>query len=449
MKFRIIQITADRLGCFCCRRAGLGCAQIAKHQLGQFVRLTFVPDAVDVIHTHIDLAGRVIRQIGIDDALVESQLSSVRGDAEHIVHAGIHRTGMDFGSALGQLLHHRLLNLCRLCHHIVIDSLRHRKVKLVRCLDIGHFFEQSHQLRQIEELGKARSGTVAGTFRCQLNRRRSFTEGGSPAVKMSQTFLLKRVMLEIAHHGVKLGHGIADGRTRCEHHSLAAGQLIDVAAFQQHIRRFLRIRCRESGHISHLCIEKQVLEGVCLVHIEPVNAQFLKGNDIILSSGFQQFFQLGFQSFLRALHGLDGKALRTAVFQFFNTLGDFLNLFPQQPLLPFHGNGNPLKLTVPDDNGVIIAGGDARAELFAVFQLKVLFRCRQNVGRRVQPQKLRSPLLGQMIRNHKHRLVAKPQTLALHGGSDHLEGLACAHLVRQQRISAIENVCDGVQLMLP
>ena len=104
---------------------------------------------------------------------------------------------------------------------------------------------------------------------------------------------------------------------------------------------------------------------------------------------------------------------------------------------------------MPDDNGVIIAGGDARAELFAVFQLKVLFRCRQNVGRRVQPQKLRSPLLGQMIRNHKHRLVAKPQTLALHGGSDHLEGLACAHLVRQQRISAIENVCDGVQLMLP
>ena len=136
-------------------------------------------------------------------------------------------------------------------------------------------------------------------------------------------------MLKIAHHGVKLGHGVADGRSRREHHALSSGQLIDVAAFQQHIGGFLRIRCRESGHIAHLCIEEQVLEGVRLVHIEPVNTQFLKGNNIILSSGFQQFFQLGLQSFLRALHGLDGKALRTAVLQFLNTLGDFPNLFPQ------------------------------------------------------------------------------------------------------------------------
>ena len=45
--------------------------------------------------------------------------------------------------------------------------------------------------------------------------------------------------------------------------------------------------------------------------------------------------------------------------------------------------------------------------------------------------------------------MAKPQTLALHGGRDHLKGLACAYLVRQQRISAVENVCDSVQLMLP
>ena len=170
---------------------------------------------------------------------------------------------------------------------------------------------------------------------------------------------------------------------------------------------------------------------MCLVHKEPVNAQLLKGNNIILSSGFQQLFQLGLQSFLRALHGFDGKALNTAALQFLNALGDFLNLFPQQPLLPFHGDRNPLELAMSDNNGVVIAGGNTGAELLAVFRLKVLFRCRQNIGRWVQPQKLRCPLLGQMIRNHKHRLVAKPQTFALHGGSDHLEGLACANLVRQ------------------
>ena len=59
---------------------------------------------------------------------------------------------------------------------------------------------------------------------------------------MRQSFFLKRVMLEIAHHGVKLSHGVTDGRTRCEHHAFATGQLIDVAAFQQHIGGFLCIR---------------------------------------------------------------------------------------------------------------------------------------------------------------------------------------------------------------
>ena len=54
-----------------------------------------------------------------------------------------------------------------------------------------------------------------------------------------------------------------------------------------------------------------------------------------------------------------------------------------------------------------------------------------------------------MIRNHKHRFVAKSQTLALHGGSDHLEGLARAHFVRQQRIASVKDVCDSIQLMLP
>ena len=257
VKLRTVQISGNGFGRFRCWRAGFGCAQVAKHQLGQFVRLTFIPDAVDVIHAHVDLAGRIVRQIGIDDALVESQLSAVRGDTEHIVHAGIDCTGMDFGSALGQLLHHRLLNLCRLCHHIVIDSLRDRKVELVGCLDVGHFLEQGHQLRQIEELGKACSAAITGALRGQFNRRCGLTEGGSPAVKMRQPLFLESVMLKIAHHGVKLGHTVADGCACCKHHALAAGQLIDVTAFQQHIGGFLRIRCRESGHIAHLCIKEQ------------------------------------------------------------------------------------------------------------------------------------------------------------------------------------------------
>ena len=78
----------------------------------------------------------------------------------------------------------RLLNLCRLCHHIVIDSLRNRKMELIGCLDVCNFLEQGHQLRQVEELGKPCPCAIAGALGSQFNRRCGLTESGSPAVKM-------------------------------------------------------------------------------------------------------------------------------------------------------------------------------------------------------------------------------------------------------------------------
>ena len=37
------------------------CAEVAEHQLGQFVSLTVLPDTQDISHTGIELAVRVIR----------------------------------------------------------------------------------------------------------------------------------------------------------------------------------------------------------------------------------------------------------------------------------------------------------------------------------------------------------------------------------------------------
>ena len=75
-----------------------------------------------------------------------------------------------------------------------------------------------------------------------------------------------------------------------------------------------------------------------------------------------------------------------------------------------------------DDNGVIVAGGDAGAELLAVSRLEVLFGNGEDIGRGVQTQELRRPLLDQVIGHHKHGLVAKTEALALHRRRDHLEG---------------------------
>ena len=106
-------------------------------------------------------------------------------------------------------------------------------------------------------------------------------------------------------------------------------------------------------------------------------------------------------------------------------------------------------MRVSDNDGIIVAGGDAGAELLAVVLLEVLFGCHQDIGRRVQPQELRSPLFGQVVRDHEKGFLAQPQALGLHRGGHHLKGLARAHLMGQQRIAAVQHMGDGVFLMLP
>ena len=104
------------------RRLALGGRQVAEHELCQLVRLPVLPDAMDVVHAAIDLAVRVVRQIGVYDALVKPQLASVRGDLEHIVGACVHAPRVDFCGALGQLLHHLLLQRRGLCDLGVVDG---------------------------------------------------------------------------------------------------------------------------------------------------------------------------------------------------------------------------------------------------------------------------------------------------------------------------------------
>ena len=101
------------------------------------------------------------------------------------------------------------------------------------------------------------------------------------------------------------------------------------------------------------------------------------------------------------------------------------------------------------DDGVIVAGGDPGAELLTVVGFKVLFGSDKDVGGGIEPQKLRSPLLGQVVRHYKEGFLAQTQTLTLHSGGHHFKGFARTYFVRQKRIAAIHHMGDGVQLMLP
>ena len=59
---------------------------------------------------------------------------------------------------------------------------------------------------------------------------------------------------------------------------------------------------------------RTVLVKMRLVHKKAVNAQLLKGDNIVLAAVGAQLVQLGFQRFAGALHLLDGKILSGIAF---------------------------------------------------------------------------------------------------------------------------------------
>ena len=188
---------------------------------------------------------------------------------------------------------------------------------------------------------------------------------------------------------------------------------------------------------------------MCFVNKETVHAKLLKGHGAVLPAGVVELFQTGLQGTLCALQLLDAESLRAAVLQFLNALFNLQNLVLEQLLPPLIGNGEPFKLRVSHDDRVIIPGSDSGTELFAVPALKVLFGGNKDIGGGVQPQELAGPLFDQVVGDGEQRFLAQPQAFALHRGGGHFKGLARAHLMGQQRISAVQHMGDGVELMLP
>ena len=94
-----------------------------------------------------------------------------------------------------------------------------------------------------------------------------------------------------------------------------------------------------------------------------------------------------------------------------NTVYDLIQLFLQHRPLTLQTQWDLFKLRVANDNSIVITCGDTGAELFAVAGFKVFFRCNENIGGRIELQKLRRPLFGQVIRHDEHALLTQPQAL--------------------------------------
>ena len=145
---------------------------------------------------------------------------------------------------------------------------------------------------------------------------------------------------------------------------------------------------------------------MCLVNKQLVNAQFLKGHEVILAGLVIQPVELLLNLFLAALQLLDRESVAVVLLHLHDALHDLVALLLQIEALTTEGQGNLFKLAVADDDGVVLSGRNASAEAFAVFRFKVLCRCHKNIRGGVELQILCRPLLCEVVRDHKQALVA-------------------------------------------
>ena len=297
------------------------------------------------------------------------------------------------------------------------------------------------------EPGKTGLGTVAGSFRGQLDGRDRLAKARDPCVKAVQPQLLQADILQIPLESEQFHHGVGHRGAGGKHHAFAARNLVQIPAFQKQICGFLRFRLRDTCHIAHLGGKEQVFIIMRFIDENSVHAQRFKVDHIVLAGLIVQFGQLGFQCFAGALHGLDGESFAFFRLGLRDGENDIGNLVLQQPPLTVRADGDFLKLAVADDDRVVVAGGDAGAEFLAVFGFKVLLAGHQQIGRGVQRQELAGPLVDDVVGNHEQRFLGQPQPPQLHGGSGHFKSFARAHTMSQQRVAAVQNVGNGVFLV--
>ena len=201
-------------------------------------------------------------------------------------------------------------------------------------------------------------------------------------------------MLEIFLHGIHLHHGVGNRGTCSKDYATASGQLVQITALHIKVAGLLCFSLADTAHVPHFCVCGQVLIIMCLVHEQPIDTQFLKCHNIVFATLIVKFIQLGLQHFSGAFHLLDGKVVPTALLQITDAVQDLAQLFLQNGSLPFQRHRDFFQLGMPDNDGIIIAGGNPTTEFLAVFGLKVFLCGHQNIGRWVKLEILGGPLLG-------------------------------------------------------
>ena len=176
---------------------------------------------------------------------------------------------------------------------------------------------------------------------------------------------------------------------------------------------------------------------MALVNENPVNTELFKVDYRVLTLGIVELVELCFYPFSGFHKLLDRELFALACFHIVNPTLNVIELPFELFPLPFNAHRDFFKLRMSDDNRIVIACGNTGTELFAVSRFKILLPCHKNIGARIQPQILGSPLTDKVVRDNEHRFVAKSEPLAFLCGGDHFKGFSRTYLVGKERIAAI------------
>ena len=127
------------------RTVFLRCRHITEDKLNTFLCFGFLPDRNCTLNQGVNFGVLIIGVNILEKSLIQSQLSAVIGDTQHIILAWINTAVSDGFCTLCKVSYKRFLYLTRFKLHIFIVSFRTGEIEHFGSSDVSHFFKQGNQ----------------------------------------------------------------------------------------------------------------------------------------------------------------------------------------------------------------------------------------------------------------------------------------------------------------
>ena len=414
-----------------------GLEEVREHDLREPEFLVVLPPLVNLADRPVELRSRVVRLGGVHQAKVEGRFACQARDDQGLGRVFLlllARQLVPCAVALDKVLHESR----ELVGPLEFDRLRPAALE-VRPWQVRHFggdvvaplLPNLHQLLHVAELGKPGIDLpLAHRRHFQLGHRLS--ERGRELVEVRDSAGVEQVRADVPEHRPRLGKRVGDRRSREHDHVLAAGAVLHEPGLHVHTQPALaepRVQSLDRVHRGH---ELQLLVLVGLVHEQSIHAQIVEVENVV-PLAVEQLLEGLLQLFDGPLHLLDGRVFLPLGPGSRLLLGDQgVDLRLHERLDPVRVVGNAIELALRDDDGVVVARGDAAEQALAVLGLEVVLGRVQDARRGIEQLEVVDDLAGGRVLRDQHHLLGLPEPAPLHRRRNHDERLAGAHRVRVQ-----------------